>query len=93
MTYSTDHRVNDIVLTIINDGDGKQCGMDYSTRCDEAITGRDLFISACRAYDRYSREFYGSPKATREQIIAAADIVQAYYRQHVTEIETTKGQA
>jgi len=93
MIYSTDHRVNDLVLTIINDGDGKQCGMDYAKRCAAAETGLFDYRFACRSYSRYSHAHYGTPHATQAQIIAAADIVQEYYREHVTEIETTKGQA
>lgn len=86
MSYHNDPIINDLVLTIVNDGDGSQCGMTYDQRCRAANTGLFEYRAACRAYSRYRHSHYGAPHASREQIIAAADLIQAYYREHVAEM-------
>lgn len=83
MGYHEDPIVNDIVLTIINDGNGSQCGMDYEERKRMAESVY-RFRTACREYNR-QRSRSGSVRATPGQIIQAADILQAYYREHVAE--------
>lgn len=74
--YHQDPVINDLMLTIINDGDGSQCGMNYAQRCAAADTGIFYYRAACREYNRH---------ASREQIIEAATRIQAYYREHVKE--------
>ena len=85
MNYSDNHAINDTVLTIINDGDGSQCGMTYAERKDAAETGIYLFRQACRAYSRYRHQNYGSRHLERAEVIEAASILQNYYREHVAE--------
>lgn len=86
MNYSENHAVNDTVLTIINDGDGAQCGMTYEERKAAADTGIYRFREACRAYSRYRNKNYGSIHLERTEVIEAASILQEYYREHVAEI-------
>lgn len=82
--YHPDPRVNDIVLTIINDGNGSQCGMDYRARCNAAATG---ILRYRAAVAEYGRRAYGRSMPTRSQIIEAADVLQHYYRAHVEEMK------
>lgn len=83
--YHQDPVVNDLVLTIINDGDGSQCGMSYKQRCQSAAFGILNFRFACRQYSRI-RYANGGSLATREQWLTAADVLQSYYREHIKEI-------
>jgi hypothetical protein len=85
MTYSTNPTVEDVVLTVINDGNGSQCGMTYAQRCEAAEFGIFEFRAACRAYGRYRHRNYGASIPTRGEVIEAADILQAYYREHTKE--------
>ena len=82
--YSQNTVVNDLVLTIINDGNGSQCGMNYKSRCASAETGIYEFRAACRAYGR-QRSISGSSRPSRTDILEAATILQNYYREHVKE--------
>lgn len=84
--YHEDPVINDIMLTIINDGDGSECGMTYKQRCDAAEHGLMLYIDACIKYDRKRKNVYGSPAARAIQIRGAAERIQAYYREHVREL-------
>ena len=84
--YSQNPVVNDLVLTIINDGNGSQCGMDYKSRCAAADTGIWEFRADCRAYGR-QRSKSGSSSPSRTDIIEAATILQNYYRDHMKEQE------
>lgn len=83
--FSTNHAINDTVLTIINDGDGTQCGMTYEQRKSAAENGILEFRAACRAYSRYRNSHYGSRHLNRAEVIDAAIILQNYYREHVAE--------
>jgi hypothetical protein len=85
MSYSENPRINDAVLTIINDGNGAQCGMDYAQRCAAAETGVSRYRTACARYSDYSHRTYGSPRMTQSEIVRAADILQAYYRENLVE--------
>lgn len=89
MAYSQNHTVEDLVLTIINDGDGSQCGMNYAQRCAAADNGLYEFRAACREYGRYRHRTYASRVPSRDEVLAAADILQAYYREH--NMETARG--
>jgi hypothetical protein len=95
MAYSEDHAVNDIVLAVINDGNGSMCGLTYQHRCD--IVRRQAgpvammqFRNACRRYSQYSRLRFETPCVPHEKVNAAAQLVLEYYRQHVKEIEASK---
>lgn len=85
MAFSEDPVIEDLVLTIINDGEGTQCGMNYCARCQAAENGIFEYRLAVRNYNRYRRSVYGSPHASREQVLMAATLIQKYYREHVKE--------
>ena len=88
MSYSDNATVNDIVLTVINDGDGKQCGASYAQRCDAARAGNYYeFGDMARAYGRYRLSHYGATVPARAEWVAARDILFSYYVEHVAEID------
>lgn len=60
-------RANDIVLTLVNDGDGSQCGLDYDARRTASLARIRI---ACRHY---------LPTASNADIDDAAILVKAYY--------------
>lgn len=74
MSYSNDPVVEDIILTVINDGNGSECGMTYQERLNADIF---QFRNACRKY---------SPKATHNQRFQAAQLLFEYYENHKKEI-------
>lgn len=85
--YSDNPVINDLVLTIVNDGNGSQCGMSYAERChfaNDATTAH--YRIACAVYARNRRDS-GSSMATRREIDEAAEILQHYYREHVKEFK------
>ena len=91
--YHEDGTVNDIILTIINDGDGRSCGgFDYRQRCEAGRT-HDLyrFRWAAREYGRYRHRTFGSPLPTREQAHIAGDFLFAYYQEHAEEVAQEVG--
>lgn len=85
MGYHADYRTNDIVLCIINDGDGSMCGMNYLQRCDAAEYGLAKFRAAAKAYSDFSAKKFKQAPATHRQIIDAATCLQEYYRRHMAE--------
>jgi hypothetical protein len=84
--YSEDSIVNDIVLTLVNDGNGSECGMTYAERVAAADTGIGDYRIACAKYNERRAAVYEMPKATRRQVVQAATLVQAYYRNHAKEL-------
>ena len=86
MSYHENSAINDTLLSIINDGNGDQCGMTYQQRCDAADTGIFAFRAACRAYSRHRHSVYGSRHLTRHEVLEAATYLQNYYREHVKEM-------
>ena len=88
MSYSDDPIINEIVLVVVNDGNGKQCGMTYQQRCDAAENGLADYVNACLRFDRQRVADGGAPAVKRAiQVRGAAEIIQAYYRQHVAEVK------
>lgn len=85
MSYHTDPRTNDIVLSVINDGDGSMCGMTYKQRCDAAEFGLAQFRAAAKAYADFSVTHFAQRPASRQQILDAATCLQEYYRRHMAE--------
>ena len=87
MSYHADPVVNDMLLTIINDGDGKLCGRSYRQRLAAAAHGNMLFEFRymCREYGRV-RARAGASRPTREQTLLAASLLQAYYEESVEEL-------
>lgn len=82
MSYHENSAINDALLTIINDGNGSQCGMNYAQRCAAADTGIFEFRAAVRAYSRFRHANYGSRHLTRPEVLEAATYLQNYYREH-----------
>src|SRR5262245_45402970 len=86
--YHDDPKVNDIVLTIINDGNGEMCGgLDYEGR-KAAGRSNDLFAfhKAAKVYGQvYGPKVFESTRATLAQVRKAAEILLAYYVEHVKE--------
>ena len=77
-TGATNHKVNDIVLTVINDGNGSQCGMTHAERYDITIGEWVIFARACRHY---------APTASAKDIADAASLVLNFYRDHKKEVQ------
>lgn len=84
--YHADSAINDIVLTLINDDNGSECGMTYQQRVAAAETGIGDYRIACAKYNERRASVYEMPKATRHQVIHAATLVQEYYRRHAKEL-------
>ena len=83
--YSENPVVNDIVLAVINDGNGSQCGMTYEQRCVAAEHGLADYRVACAKYGKDGRVALDERPATRAEVIEAASLVQKYYRNHMAE--------
>lgn len=67
-----------IVLTVINDGDGSECGYTYQQRCVEARRGTmAVYKMACAVRDKYG----GTYRDARD----AAQDIRRYYINHVAE--------
>ena len=79
--YHPDHEVNSAVLTIINDGDGSQCGSSYAERCKLAEYGLLAFYGMATKVNPHMRH---SKRRT------VAEIAQRYYQNHVAECEAYK---
>lgn len=75
---------NDIVLIVINDGNGSQCGMTYPQRVAAAESGIEQYRAACKKANEW-RIRHDCPSASQKDIIDAASEVQDYYRNHVAE--------
>ena len=86
MSYHENTAINDTILTIINDGNGDQCGMTHDQRVQAADHGIFEFRAACRAYSRFRSANYGSRHLTREEILESATYLQNYYREYVKEM-------
>jgi hypothetical protein len=89
VSYHENPAINDTVLTVINDGNGEQCGYSYEMRKDAAreSDGRgDIakFRHMARNYGRY-RKRYGTRNLTREEWVIAGDILLKYYVNHIRE--------
>ncbi len=86
--YSNDPLVNDIVLSVINDGNGDQCGTDYAKRVDlgRQIVNLYQFRAMAREYGRYAKKRFGSPIPTRAQWVEAGNLLSEYYEEHVKEL-------
>ncbi len=69
---------NNIVLTIINDGNGSECGMTYAERCAAAEYG---LFEYRRAAQKVAAKYGGS----RKDVFDAATEVQRYYQNHAKE--------
>lgn len=77
--------VQDAVLTIINDGNGSLCGMDYKARCAAADTGIAQYRLAVALYSLW-KQAHGGQRLTKLNQIKAASEIQDYYRNHNKEV-------
>lgn len=81
--YHENPEIDDIVLTVINDGDGELCGMDYNKRCQMAfLFDATEFIVACKQYNSQKEN-----QVSDHHCRTAAFIVRDYYRNHLKENE------
>ena len=87
MLYHEDPQTNEIILTVINDGDGSQCGSGYERRCDLARAGNSLteFRFMAREYIRHAHRTFGTPHPPRSAWVGAGNYLQRYYEEHITE--------
>ena len=87
MSYHFDTRVNDIMLTVINDGNGDQCGADYAERCrlgkDGTQRSRMQFRYIARECARRARK---AAQTSLAQSSAAGDFLFKYYVNHAKEL-------
>lgn len=92
-TDCDDPVVNDMVLTVVNDGNGDQCGYSYPERLRVArmpnVLARDyLFRCMCEHYDRHCRVRDGTTeRPTTFQLRAAARELRDYYDRHIAEVD------
>ena len=84
--HSENHNVNELCLIVINDGNGDQCGMTYAQRCDVAEFGLIEYRNACRQAAEWLTK-HEAPKPARQDIFEAADIIKAYYQNHMKEVQ------
>lgn len=88
--YDFEHAVTDIELTVINDGDGSQCGYSYDDRCAAALfpgsPNQYVFLNAARNYD-HVRQRAGAAPASEAAIQEAARRLTAYYVEHAQECD------
>jgi hypothetical protein len=87
--YHQNHVINDIVLTIINDGDGSQCGFSYKDRCENPDPY--TMLRAVQTYLSLSPDYQGQNMPRLKQQSEAAQILLDYYTDHVAEIQRFKG--
>ena len=66
---NVEHAINYAVLTVINDGDGSLCGLNYKQRCELSEYG---LAEYCTAVARVS------PKLSRRQQRLAAEEIETY---------------
>lgn len=74
--------IHNMALTVINDGNGDQCGLNYAQRCALAEHGWPEYVNACHLVD---------PSATVDECGYAGEIVREYYRRHVAETRLAEG--
>ena len=90
MAYSENCNVEDTVLTVINDGEGSQCGYTYDQRLAFGRLGdssRWRFREIARNYSRYRHQAYESRLLTPDEWKEAGDLLLAYYQEHVKEVD------
>lgn len=86
MSYHAHPVVNRLLLTVINDGDGQQCGASYAARCGIArgvLSAWDFHAmvrTASRGVDRVHPDYTAV-------VAEAAAFLWSYYRDHVAEID------
>lgn len=80
--------INNIVLSVINDGDGSSCGVNYAKRV-KAARCHDLaqFRIMARRYNNFAVREYGSKIATSKEVIEAGEQIFKYYENHVKEVD------
>jgi len=85
--FSDNHIVNDLVLCVINDGNGSECGISYEQRCQAAMGFRSILSmrQAARECGHYQHKVYGTSVPTRKELVEAGNILANYYDEHVKE--------
>lgn len=80
--FTTDHKIDHAILAIINDGNGSLCGLNYARRCELSEYGLVDYCQAVKQFD---------PTLTRKQNRKAGELIQEYYRNHVSEMNQERG--
>lgn len=85
--YGDETLINDLFLTVINDGNGSVCGMSYEGRLNAAKNlphdrRMDVWAKCCLKY--LSKDGRDSV-ATLGDIISASAEIDAYYQEHIVE--------
>lgn len=89
MSYSENPTINDIVLSIINDGDGSQCGLNYQARIKAVgtlVQGLTAFQAAAKEYGHWRVRHLGLLMPYPSERMQAARILFEYYENHVKEL-------
>jgi hypothetical protein len=81
-----DATVQDIVETIVNDGNGDMCGYTYQERL---TMGRRELRRACANYASRRVRMFECERASAAQLDAAVEELWLYYLQHKREIADT----
>lgn len=85
------HRVNDLLMTIVNDGSTYQTRVKIARMATKPNTFRyaswrwiDLVAYSAL---KYERQFQPEEKFTTEELLETALCLAAYYREHLAEME------
>jgi len=81
--YHDNPRTNNVILAVINDGNGGLCGMTYEERCQSV----DNFTSVLnlRKAARVCADRLGINLPFRPDSFEAGNILSRYYQDHVKE--------
>lgn len=79
--FDEDHKVSELMLCIINDGNGDQCGRSYEQRC-EAASSHGLFEFRYMARE-CRRRVHPDWRDYSAACTRAGDLLFAYYEEHV----------
>lgn len=92
------HTVNLLLLSIVNDGNGSVCGADYGTRCTNAaaceqvkapamreMVAKTWLAIACKADKWHRANADDYTPATIFELLAAAGAAASYYADHIKE--------
>ena len=82
MSFHRNHKVNNLILTVINDGNGDQCGVNYNERMKHAEFPLGTMQKAVK---HYNDSLPSNEKANRRELFAARNFLGCYYREHFYE--------
>jgi hypothetical protein len=86
MGYHENPAINDAILSIINDGDGSQCGVSYKQRLGALESALNVFVKAGYGFSTWNVEHDSQP-LSRKDILEAAHVLLDYYYEHMKEMK------